>query len=130
MFPDYIYQNIDILAVIDAWKNNFGFHSNRKTQGHKHQLNNLYFKYQVYQMKLRHLNTFLQFRLIFHEPHCMDLRLRHQCLYSNRHTIGLTPSASMSLFIRAHNHPHSDERGRENYKDADEMDSSSESEEE
>ena len=64
MFPDYIYQNIDILAVIDAWKNNFGFHSNQKTQGHKHQLNNLYFKYQVCQMKLRHLNTFLQFRTV------------------------------------------------------------------
>ena len=46
------------------------FHRNRKTQGHKHQLNNLYFKYQVCQMKLRHLNTFLQFRLLFHEPHC------------------------------------------------------------
>ena len=36
-------------------KNNFGFHGNWKTQGHKHQLNNLYFKYQVCQMKLRHL---------------------------------------------------------------------------
>ena len=74
MFPDYICQNIDILAVINDRKNNFGFHGNRKTQGHKHQLNNLYFKYQVCQMKLRHLNTFLQFRLLFHEPHCM-LRL-------------------------------------------------------
>ena len=39
--------------------------------GQKHQLNNLYFKYQVCEMKLRHLNTFLQFRLLFHEPHCM-----------------------------------------------------------
>ena len=72
MFPDYINQNIDILAVIDAWKNNFGFHSNQKTQGHKHQLNNLYFKYQVCQIKLRHLNTFLQFRLLFHKPHCKE----------------------------------------------------------
>ena len=45
MFPNYIYQNIDILAVIKTRKNDFGFHSNQKTQGHKHQLNNLYFKY-------------------------------------------------------------------------------------
>ena len=67
MFPNYICQNIDILAVINAQKNDFGFHSNQKTQGHKYQLNNLNFKYQVYQMKLRHLNTFLQFRLLFHE---------------------------------------------------------------
>ena len=70
MFPDNIRQNIDILVVINVRKNNFGFHSNRKTQGQKHRLNNLYFKYQVCQMKLRHLNTFLQFRLLFHEPHC------------------------------------------------------------
>ena len=70
MFPDNISQNIDILVVINVWKNNFGFHSNRKTQGQKHRVNNLYFKYQVCQMKLRHLNTFLQFRLLFHEPHC------------------------------------------------------------
>ena len=71
MFPDNICQNIDILVVINVQKNNFGFHSNRKTQGQKHQVNNLYFKYQVCQMKLRHLNTFLQFRLLFHEPHCI-----------------------------------------------------------
>ena len=45
MFPDNICQNIDILAVIDVQKNNFGFHGNQKTQGQKHQLNNLYFKY-------------------------------------------------------------------------------------
>ena len=57
MFPDCICQNIDILAVMNAQINDFGFHSNQKTQGHKHQLNNLYFKYQVCQMKLRHLNT-------------------------------------------------------------------------
>merc|ERR1712105_208239 len=38
--------------------------------GQKHQVNNLYFKYHVCQMILRHLNTFLQFRLLFHEPHC------------------------------------------------------------
>ena len=57
MFPDNISQNIDILVVINVWKNNFGFHSNQKTQGQKHQVNNLYFKYQVCQMKLRHLNT-------------------------------------------------------------------------
>ena len=72
MFPDNIRQNIDILVVINVRKNNFGFHSNRKTQGQKHWLNNLYFKYQICQMKLRHLNTFLQFRLLFHEPHCIS----------------------------------------------------------
>ena len=71
MFPDNISPNIDILVDINVWKNSFGFHSNRKTQGQKHRVNNLYFKYQVSQMKLRHLNTFLQFRLLFHEPHCM-----------------------------------------------------------
>ena len=70
MFPDNICQNINILVVINDQKNNFGFHSNQKTQGQKHQVNNLYFKYQVCQMKLRHLNIFLQFRLLFHEPHC------------------------------------------------------------
>ena len=58
---------------MNVQKNNFGFHSNRKTQGQKHQVNNLYFKYQVCQIKLRHLNTFLQFRLLFHEPHCTCL---------------------------------------------------------
>ena len=52
MFPDNICQNINILVVIDIQKNNFSFHSNRKTQGQKHQLNNLYFKYQVWQIKL------------------------------------------------------------------------------
>ena len=72
MFPDNICQNIDILVVISVQKNNFGFHSNRKTQRQKHQVNNLYFKYQVCQMKLRHLNTFLQFRLLFREPHCTE----------------------------------------------------------
>ena len=77
MFPDNICQNIDILIVINVQKNNFGFHSNRKTQGQKHQVNNLYFKYQVCQMKLRHLNTFLQFRLLFHEPHCTDDVIYH-----------------------------------------------------
>ena len=71
MFPHYIYQNIDILAVMTVQKNDFGFHGNRKTQGQKHQLNILYFKYQVCRVKSRHLNTFLQFRLLFHEPHCM-----------------------------------------------------------
>ena len=70
MFPDNISQNIDILVAINVQKNNFGFHSNRKTQGQKHQVKNLYFKYQVCQMKLRHSNTFLQLRLLFHEPHC------------------------------------------------------------
>ena len=70
MFPHYIYQNIDILAVMTIQKNNFGFHGNQKTQGHKHQLNNLYFKYQVCQIKSKHLNNFLQLRLFFHEPRC------------------------------------------------------------
>ena len=71
MFPDNICQNIDILVVINAWKNNFGFHSNQKTQGQKHRLNNLHFRYQICQMKLRHLNTFLQLSLLFHESHCI-----------------------------------------------------------
>ena len=75
MFPDYICQNFDILAVRNVRKNNFGFHSNRKTQGHKRQLNNLYFKYQVCQMKLRYLKTFLQFRLFFHPCDCQLQRL-------------------------------------------------------
>ena len=65
-------ENIDNLAVMSVRKNNFSFHGNRITQGHKHQLNNLYFKYQVCQIKSRQLNTFLQFRLLFHKPHCMD----------------------------------------------------------
>ena len=73
MFLRHICQNIDIIAVMNDQKNDFGFYSNRKTQGQKHQVNNLYFKYQVYQMKLRHLNTFLQFRLLFHEPRCMRI---------------------------------------------------------
>ena len=73
MFPDNISQNIDILVVINVWKNNFGFHSNRKTQGQKHRVNNLYFKYQVCQINLKHLNTFLQFRLLFHKLHCRIL---------------------------------------------------------
>ena len=34
MFPDCICQNIDIPAVINVQKNDFGFHSNQKTQGH------------------------------------------------------------------------------------------------
>ena len=77
MFPDNICQNIDILVVINIQKNNFGFHSNQKTQG-QNQVNYLNFKYQVCQMKLRHLNTFLQFRLLFHEPHCRDARIEQQ----------------------------------------------------
>ena len=72
MFPDNICQNIDILVVINVRKNNFGFHSNQKTQGQKRQLNNLYFKYHVCQVKLSYLNTFLQFRLLLHEPHCTN----------------------------------------------------------
>ena len=73
MFLDNISQNIDILVVMNVWKNNFGFHSNQKTQGQKHQVNNLYFINQVCQIILRHLNTFLQFRLLFHEPHCTSI---------------------------------------------------------
>ena len=56
MFPDNISQTIDILVVMNVWKNYFGFQSNRKTQGQKHWVDNLYFKYQVCQMKLRHLS--------------------------------------------------------------------------
>ena len=68
MFPNCICQNIDILVIVNVWEKIFGFHSNQKTQGHW--LNNLYFKYQIYKIKLRHLHYFLQFRLLFHEPHC------------------------------------------------------------
>ena len=78
MFPDNICQNIDILVVINVQKNNFGFHSNQKTQGQKHQVNNLYFINQVCQMILRHLHTFLQFRLLFHEPHCIYICLQQK----------------------------------------------------
>ena len=70
MSPHCIYQNVDNLAVMMVQKNDFGFHGNRKTQGHKHQLNSLYFKYQVCQIKLGHFNTFLQFRLFSHKSHC------------------------------------------------------------
>ena len=83
MFLDNISQNIDILVVINVWKNNFGFHSNRKTQGQKHQVNNLYFKYQVCHMKLRHLNTFLQFRLLYNKPHCTHSRMLGNLLWRN-----------------------------------------------
>ena len=34
-------------------------------------------------MKLRHLNTFLQFRLLFHEPHCMPFHLLFHNLCSD-----------------------------------------------
>ena len=54
MFPDNICQHIDILVVINVQKNNFGFHSSQKTQGQKHQVNNLNFKYRVCQIKLGH----------------------------------------------------------------------------
>ena len=86
MFPDNISQNIDILVVIDVWKNNFGFHSNQKTQGQKHGVNNLNFKYQICQIKLRHLNTFLQIRLSFHEPHCTPL-ISHFAISLSAHMI-------------------------------------------
>ena len=90
MFPDNICQNIDILAVINAQKINFGFHGNRKTQGHKHQLNNLYFKYQLCQMKLRHLNTFLQCRLLFNEPYCTgDIGLNENWTAGVKLAVGL-----------------------------------------
>ena len=67
MFPHYICENIDILAVMMIQKNSFCFHCNQKTQGSMEQLifqilsleqqwnnngttmeqqwNNLYFKY-------------------------------------------------------------------------------------
>ena len=54
MLPYYICENTDIIAVMTVRKNNFEFHSNQKTQGQKHWVNNLYFKYQVCQIKLRH----------------------------------------------------------------------------
>ena len=81
MFPDNICQNIDILVVINIQKKNFGFHSNRKTQGQKHQVNNLYLKYQVCQIKLRYLHTFLQFRPFFHEPHRKSHRPRYRIAF-------------------------------------------------
>ena len=43
MYPDYIYQNIDILEVIKVQKKNFGFHSNSGTKASIEQLK--YFKY-------------------------------------------------------------------------------------
>ena len=89
MFPDNICQNIDILVVINVQKNNFGFHSNQKTQGKKHQVNNLNFKYQVCQIELRHLNTFLQFRLLFHKPHCNIYQLA-LALYHFLHVVRIT----------------------------------------
>ena len=55
MFLAYIGKDIGNLAVMNDHKNDFGFHSNQKTQGHKRQLNNLYFKDQHCQMKLRYL---------------------------------------------------------------------------
>ena len=36
-------------------------------------MNNLYFKYQICPIEFRHLNTFLQFRLLYHKPHCTPL---------------------------------------------------------
>ena len=38
--PHYVCENIDVKSVITVQKNNFGFHGNKKTQGHRHQLNN------------------------------------------------------------------------------------------
>ena len=29
-----------------------------------------FFNYQIHHIKLRHINTFLHFRVLFHEPHC------------------------------------------------------------
>ena len=69
MFPDHICQNLDILTVMNARKIILISIATEKLR-HKHQLNNLHSKYQVCEMKLKHLNTFLQFRLLFHEPHC------------------------------------------------------------
>ena len=99
MFPDNISWNIDILVVINVWKNNFGFHSNRKTQGQNHQVNNLYFKYQVCVVKLRHLNTFLQSRLLFHEPHCRWSKSLSINILTKYYLISLN-SARFSTFVR------------------------------
>ena len=60
----HICQNIDLLAVMSDQKNDFGYHGKQGTQRHKHQLNNLYFKYQHCQIKLTYLNSFLQFKLL------------------------------------------------------------------
>ena len=70
MFLLHISQNIDILQIWMIKRNDFGFHSNRQTQGHKHQLNILDLKHQVCLTKLRYSNIFLQFRLLLHKPHC------------------------------------------------------------
>ena len=47
-----------------------------------------YFKYQVCKMKLKRLNTFLQFRLLFHEPHCIYME------------ISLSLSINFTYFVR------------------------------
>ena len=44
-------QKIDILAVMNDEKNDFGFNGNQKTHGNRLQLKNFYIKYQVYEMK-------------------------------------------------------------------------------
>ena len=44
MFPHYIYQNIDILAVMTVRKNDFGFHGNQKNSGTKASIEQLIFQ--------------------------------------------------------------------------------------
>ena len=69
MFPGYICENIDILAVMTVQKNTFGFRGNWKTQGHKHQLN-IFQISSLSKKKTKKKNTLLQFKLLFHEPPC------------------------------------------------------------
>ena len=99
MFPDNICKDINILVVINVQKNSFGFHSNRKTQGQKQRVNNLYFKYRVCQMILRHLNTFLQFRLLFHEPYCTCAKI--SWLQLRKHRFGLVDAWLQSLLLKS-----------------------------
>ena len=102
MFPDNISQNIDILAVINVLKDNFGFHSNQKTQGQKHRVNNLNFKYQVCQMKLRHLNTFLQFSCYSTNPTVAEQMIANsinQTCINMKGNLKIKPNISNSLLI-------------------------------
>ena len=55
MFPDNICQNIDILVVMNVQKNNFGFHSNQKTQGQKASIEQLIFRISSFSNKIKTL---------------------------------------------------------------------------
>ena len=69
MFLHQICHNINILAVMNDQKNDFGFHSNQKTQGQNHQFNNLYFKYQGCQIEL--IFKYLPpIQALLNKPHC------------------------------------------------------------